>query len=307
MTDHNHGHDKSHTHSHKPNNFGKAFLIAISLNSIFIAVEVFYGLTSNSTALLSDATHNFGDVLGLIIAWVAYNLSSKIPTNKFTYGFKSTTILATTINGMLLLVATGGILWEAISRIFNPSPIDGYTVIIVATIGIIINSLSAYLLSKGGKDINIKGAFLHLVSDALVSAGVVMAGIMIVFTGFVYIDPIVSILISFVIFYSTWGLLKEGIRLSLHAVPSGIDLDNIKTFLIKQENVKEVHDLHVWAIGTSDTALTAHLLMKDEDITIDVNQISHNLHHEFDIGHSTIQVEKQMDKENCKLEPDITI
>lgn len=308
----NHSHTKgeqehNHSHSHTPTNFGKAFLIAIVLNSIFIAVEVFYGILSNSTALLSDATHNFGDVLGLLIAWFAYSLSSKNPTSKFTYGFKPSTILATAINGMLLLVATGAIAWEAVSRIFNPSPVNGTTVIIVATIGIVINSLSAYLLSKGGKDINIRGAFLHLMADALVSAGVVVAGIIIVFTNFVYIDPIVSILVSIVIFYSTWGLFKEGIKLSLHAVPNGIDFNKVKEFLLSKENIKEVHDLHIWAMGTTETALTVHLVLKDEKIKIDVNKISHDLHHNFEISHSTLQIESTGDREYCKLEPDTVI
>jgi cobalt-zinc-cadmium efflux system protein len=300
-------HSHNHAHSHNPKNFGKAFLIAIALNSIFIVIEVFYGLLSHSTALLSDATHNFGDVLGLLIAWFAYNLSSKNPTSKFTYGFKSSTILATAINGMFLLVATGAIAWEAVSRIFNPSPVNGVTVIIVATIGIIINSLSAYLLSKGGKDINIKGAFLHLMADALVSVGVVVAGIVIVFTNFLYIDPIVSIVISIVIFYSTWGLFKEGVKLALHAVPSGMDLGKVKEFLLSQDNIKEVHDLHIWAMGTTETALTAHLVLKDEKIRINTNQICQDLHHEFEISHSTLQVENMLDKENCKLEPDTVI
>lgn len=297
----------NHNHSHTPTNFGKAFLIAVALNGTFIIIEVFYGLLSNSTALLSDATHNFGDVLGLLIAWFAYNLASKNPTNKFTYGFKSSTILATAINGMLLLVATGAIAWEAINRIFNPSPVNGTIVITVATIGIVINSLSAYLLSKGGKDINIRGAFLHLMADALVSAGVVVAGIIIILTNFVYIDPIVSIIISIVIFYSTWGLFKEGVKLSLHAVPSGMNLEKVKSFLLSQENVKEVHDLHIWAMGTTETALTAHLVLKDETVRINTNKISHDLHHGFEISHTTLQVENIKDRENCKLEPETVV
>jgi cobalt-zinc-cadmium efflux system protein len=307
MGTHSHSKEHSHSHAHTPTNFGKAFLFAIGLNSIFIAVEVFYGLVSHSTALLSDATHNFGDVLGLLIAWGAYNLSSKNPTHKFTYGFKSSTILATAINGMFLLVATGAILWEAISRIFNPSPVDGTVVIVVATIGIIINSLSAYLLSKGGKDINIKGAYLHLVSDALVSVGVVVAGIVITLTNFIYIDPIVSIVISFVIIYSTWGLFKEGVRLALQAVPSGIELQKVREFLLAQENIKEVHDLHIWAIGTTDTALTAHLVLKDELVKINTNRIVHDLHHQFEIGHSTLQIENTSDRDDCKLEPEAVV
>lgn len=307
MSAHSHSKEHNHSHSHSPTNFGKAFLLAIGLNSIFIVVEVFFGLISHSTALLSDATHNFGDVLGLLIAWVAYNLSSKTPTSKFTYGFKSSTILATAINGMFLLVATGAILWEAVSRIFNPSPVNGTVVIVVATVGIIINSLSAYLLSKGGKDINIKGAYLHLVSDALVSVGVVVAGIIITLTNFIYIDPIVSIIISIVIIYSTWGLFKEGVKLALQAVPNGIDLGKVKEFLLAQDNIKEVHDLHIWAIGTTETALTAHLVLKDEQVRINTNKMVHDLHHNFEIGHSTLQIENMEDKDNCKLEPDTIV
>ncbi len=293
MNNHSEGHD----HAHAPDNFGKAFLFAIVLNGAFVLIEVFCGLVSNSTALLSDAIHNFGDVLGILIAWLAYKLSARVPDHKFTYGFKASTILATVINGIFLLMATGIILWEAIIRIFSPSPVQGITVVIVAAFGIVINSVSAYLLAKGGKDLNIKAAFLHLASDALVSLGAVIAGIVIILTGFSYVDPIVSIIIGITIIYSTWGLLKEGIKLSLQAVPRNINLAEVKEFLLSQDNVKEVHDLHIWAIGTTETALTAHLVLKDESVKININEICHELLHEFEISHSTLQVESMADNQ----------
>lgn len=303
---HNHSHDKSnsHSHSHSPANFGKAFMIAIGLNMTFVVVEIFYGFLSNSTALIADATHNFGDVLGLFLAFGAYKISKRLPNHKYTYGLKSTTILSTIISGMLLLVATGSILWEAIQRIADPAPVIGSTVILVATIGIIINSLSAYLLAKGGKDINIKSAFMHLVADALVSVGVVVAGIIIILTNFVYIDPIVSIIIAIMIIWSTWGLFKEAISLSLQAVPKDIDLRKVKEFLLNTENIQEVHDLHIWAISTTETALTCHIVLKENCNSINLSTISHDLEHHFEISHATLQIENDVEKVSCKLVSD---
>jgi cobalt-zinc-cadmium efflux system protein len=309
MQEHKHTHSKEsgHSHSHTPTNFGLAFGIAIGLNLIFVVIELFYGFVSNSTALIADATHNFGDVIGLVLAYGSYLLAKKIPNSKYTYGLKSSTILATIVSGILLLVATGSIIWEAIQRFIEPAPIVGITVFVVASIGIFINSVSAFLLSRGGKDINIKSAFLHLVADAMVSVGVVIAGLIIMYTGYAYVDPIVSLIIAGVIIYSSWGLFREAVKLSLQAVPQGIDLQRVKKFLNSYENIKEVHDLHIWAISTSEVALTCHILLKDEQMKLDLNRLSHALEHEFEINHATIQVESESDKEKCKLESDYVV
>jgi cobalt-zinc-cadmium efflux system protein len=304
MAEHNHSHEKENSHNHTPKNFGLAFGAAIGLNLTFVTVEIIYGFLANSTALIADATHNFGDVLGLILAFGSYRLAKRIPNHKYTYGLKSSTILATIISGILLLVATGSILWEATQRLIEPAPVTGYVVIIVATIGIFINSISAYLLSRGGKDINIKGAFMHLVADAMVSTGVVIAGIIIIYTGFVYVDPIVSIVIAIIIIYSSWGLFKEATKLALQAVPQSVNLQAVKKFLLEYENIKEVHDLHIWAISTSEIALTCHIVLKEDFTSVNLNKISHDLEHHFEINHATLQVENELDKMNCKLAPD---
>lgn len=299
---HNHSQaEKSHTHA--PASFGSAFAMGAALNIIFVVVEATYGIASQSTALLADAAHNMGDVIGLLLAWAAYTLAKRSPSMQFTYGLGSTTILAALANGMLLLIATGAILWEAIQRIAQPAPVEGGTVIIVATIGILINSFAAFLLSRG-KDLNIRSAFWHLAADAGVSAGVVVTGIIILYTGATWADPVASILISVAIVWSTWGLFRDAIRLSLQAVPAGIDMSAIRSYLRRLSGVESVHDLHVWPISTSATALTAHLvmpIMPQSDLS---HVIAEEMQKQFKIAHATVQIELPQDAKKCHLEPD---
>ncbi|MHB0865940.1 MAG: cation diffusion facilitator family transporter [Minisyncoccota bacterium] len=293
----------STAHEHTRASFGRAFAIGAALNILFVVVEVLYGIASHSTALLADAAHNLGDVIGLLLAWGAYTLAKKSPSLRYTYGLGSTTFLAALINGMLLLVATGAILWEAIQRIAEPAPVEGGVVIAVAVVGILINSLAAFLLSRG-KDLNIRSAFWHLVADAGVSAGVVVTGIIILSTGASWADPVASILISIAIVWSTWGLFRDAIRLSLQAVPAGIDISSIRSYLKGLSGVESVHDLHVWPISTSETALTAHLIMP----TMPQNDLSHEIAEEmqknFGIGHVTVQIDSLQDARKCYLESD---
>lgn len=295
--------NKGKNHSDAPSSFGRAFAIGAALNIVFVIIEVGYGIASHSTALLADAAHNTGDVIGLLLAWGAYVLAKKSPSVRYTYGLGSTTILAALANGMLLLIATGAILWEAIQRLTSPAPVEGGTVIIVATIGILINSFAAYLLAKG-KDLNIRSAFWHLAADAGVSAGVVVTGIIILYTGASWADPLASILISFAIVWSTWGLFRDAIRLSLQAVPAGIDMNALRSYLKNLTGIQGVHDLHVWPISTTDTALTVHLVMP----ILPQNDLSHRLAHEvqerFGISHATVQIERPDEARKCHLEPD---
>lgn len=302
-------------HSHTPNeqnradkpaSFGRAFAIGAMLNIGFVAVEVAYGFAAHSTALLADAAHNTGDVIGLLLAWGAYTLAKRTPSLRYTYGLGSTTILAALANGMLLLIATGAILWEAIQRIMTPAPVEGGIVIIVAAIGILINSLAAFLLARG-KDLNIRSAFWHLVADAGVSAGVVVAGIVIVYTGAQWADPVASILISIAIVWSTWGLFRDAIRLSLQAVPPGIDISGVRSYLKNIQGVQSLHDLHIWPISTSDTALTVHLVMPklpQEDLS---HRLAEEVQKRFGIGHATVQIERPDDARKCHLESDEVI
>lgn len=299
-------HDHSHDHAHAPTKFGKAFAIAAFLNVVFIAVEVSYGLLAHSTALLADAAHNTGDVLGLLLAWCAYGLAQRLPTKQFTYGFRSSTILAALFNGMLLLVATGAILWEAIQRIIHPAPVAGSVVIVVATIGILINSVSAFLLSRGSNDLNIKSAVWHLVADAAVSAGVVVTGIIILYTGAQWADPLASILISTAIVWSTWGLFRSAVRLALQAVPANIDIEAVQAYLRGLPGVDHIHDLHVWPISTSETALTCHFVVHGGFDSNELSKISDELNHRFTIGHATIQLESK-DGQPCRLAPEAAI
>lgn len=300
-------HDHSHEHAHTPAKFGTAFAIAAVLNIGIVVLEVTYGLISNSTALLSDAAHNTGDVIGLLLAWGAYALAQRQPSAKFTYGLRSSTVLASLLNGMLLLVATGAIVWEAIRRFFEPSAVSANEVILVAIIAIIFNSLSAWLLSRGQKDdINIQSAFWHLVSDAAVSAGVVVAGFLIIWTGIPWIDSIASIGIALVIIWSTWGLFREAVRLSLQAVPSSIDFDGVRKYLNEVAGVERVHDLHIWPISTTETALTCHLVVSNRFDSSVIAKVSDDMEHRFKIGHTTIQLESS-DGKPCRLAPDTTV
>ncbi len=281
-------------HNHNNVVYNKPIVIGIILNVAFIAIEIFYGLISNSVALISDAGHNFSDVISLVLALIAAMLIKKKSTEKFTYGYKKGSILIALINSILLLVALGVIIWESVHRFYNPVQIDGMTVISVAFIGILINGFTAYLFIKDKeKDLNLKSAFLHMLTDALVSAGVVVSGIFITIYKLYWLDPLVSLMIVGVIFTMTYKLLKETIRLSIDAVPENIDIKSVFDYLMSIEGVKEIHDLHIWSLSTSQAALTVHIVVKsdyvfDNDV---LNNINITLNDKFEISHSTIQIE----------------
>ena len=264
MSGAHHHHDHGHHHDHPHADFGRAFAIGITLNLIFVAVEVVYGLKANSTALLSDAGHNLSDVLGLAIAWGGAKLAARPPTKRFTWGLRSSSILAAMANGLLLMVALGAIALEAVQRIADPQPVAGPTMMAVAAVGIGINGVTALLFARGRRgDINIQGAFLHMVGDAAVSAAVVVAGLLILWTGVSLIDPVLSLAIAALIFWQTYGLLSRSVAMSLWAVPEGIDYDAVADALAAQPGVARVHDLHIWPSTTAETVLTAHLVMPD--------------------------------------------
>lgn len=302
--DHDHQHERGHGHVHAPASFGFAFAAGIALNSAFVVAEVVFGLLGNSVALLADAGHNLGDVLGLIVAWVASVLVRRAPTIRFTYGLRGSSILAALFNAVFLLVAVGGISWEAIQRLGQPEHVAGVTVMIVAAAGILVNGVSAWLFASGRKgDLNVRGAFLHMLSDAAVSAGVVVAGFIMLMTGWLWLDPVVSLAINAVIIWGTWGLLRDSITMSMSAVPAGIDPVKVRGFLEHLTGVESVHDLHIWPMSTTETALTAHLLMPtghpgDPFLA----EAAHELDHDFGIGHATLQIEIKGNA--CALAPD---
>jgi cobalt-zinc-cadmium efflux system protein len=249
-------------HTHTPKDFGHAFAIGVALNFGFVVAEVLFGILAHSLALIADAGHNLGDVLGLVLAWVASILAKTAPTIRRTYGLRSSSILAALFNSIFLLVSVGGIVWEAIRRFGVPVEVAGKTVIYVSLVGIAINTATALMFLSGRKgDLNIRSAFLHMTADAAVSAGVVLAGIAIVFTGLHWIDPVVSLMIAAVIVWATWELLRESLNLALQAVPKTIDLGEVREYLAGLPNVTTVHDLHIWPMSTTETALTAHLEM----------------------------------------------
>jgi cobalt-zinc-cadmium efflux system protein len=288
------GHEgHSEGHSHAPKDFGKAFLWGIALNSGFIALEVFFGLWSDSLALLADAGHNLADVLGLVLAWVATLLIKKTATERRTYGWRRSTILAALFNAVLLLVGVGGIVWEAIGRLSDPAPVSGPVVAWVAAAGILVNGFTAWLFLSGRKDdLNVRGAFLHMAADAGVSLGVMVSGIVIFFTGWVILDPVVSFVIAGLILWSTWGLFFESLDLSLDAVPAGIDPAAVRAYLEALPEIQRVHHLHIWPLGTTQTALTVHLVKRDSFLDNDLlARIEEDMEHQFHIGHVTIQLE----------------
>lgn len=303
-SDDGHGHG-SHPHSQAPKSFGRAFAVGMVLNTTFVIVEGTYGFIGNSTALLADAAHNLSDVLGLLVAWVAVGLSKRAPSENYTYGLRGSSILAALFNAMFLLVAVGGIAWEAFQRFGSPEPVAGRTVLVVAMVGIVINGVTAWMFVSGRKDdINIEGAFLHMAGDAAVSAGVVVAAAIIIFTGWQWVDPAVSLAICIVILWSTWGLLKSSVRLSLAGVPKNIDVAGVRKFLENRPGVTEMHDLHVWSMSTTEVALTCHLVMPsgypgDDFLTITARELEHR----FKIAHPTIQIETSRSA-NCALAPD---
>jgi cobalt-zinc-cadmium efflux system protein len=299
---HHHGH---HGHDHSTLNYNRAFLIGIGLNFGFVVIEAAYGLLSHSIALLADAGHNSSDILSLVLAWGASLLSRQQPTHRYTYGFRGSSILISLLNAVLLLLTLGAIAWEAVQRFAYPQPIAGTTVIGVAVIGIVINTLTALLFLSGRhQDLNIRGAFLHMAADAGVSAGVVLAGLAIVITGWQWVDPIVSLLIVVVVVVGTWQLLTDSVNLALDAVPTGIEPLAVRTFLTERQGVAEVHDLHIWAMSTTETALTAHLVMPEGHPGDDfLHHLSHELHHHFGVKHPTIQIELGNSPCSCSLAP----
>ena len=303
--DHGHRHDggHGHGHSHAPASFGRAFAIGIALNIVYVAAEAVYGVLANSLALLADAGHNFSDVLGLGAAWFAVWLGGKAPSARFTYGLRGSSILAALSNAVILLLVTGGIAWEAVLRLMHPEPAAGVTIMAVAAGGVLVNGVTALMFMSGRKDdLNIRGAFLHMASDTLIALGVVVTGAAILFTGWVWLDPAVSLAISGVIVLGTWSLLRESLGLAMHAVPAGVDEAAVRGYLAGLPGVTEVHDLHIWGMSTSETALTAHLVRPDAllDDALLAGACAH-LRERFSIGHATLQVEAGA--QPCELAP----
>jgi len=313
--DHKHGHDHDHGHSHgfghhhhhhvpSPDGNGRAFALAIGLNLAFVIIEFAYGFIAHSTALMADAGHNLSDVLGLVLAWGAAMLAKSAPKGRYTYGLRGSSILAALGNGLLLMVACGAIAWEAVQRIAEPAPVAGATVSVVAAIGVVINGFSAWLFLAGSKgDLNIRGAYLHMAADAALSLGVVISGLAIMATGWSWIDPAVSLVIVVVIVLGTWSLLRESVQLSMAAVPPGVDAAAVRAFLCAQPGVSEVHDLHIWAMSTTENALTAHVVMPDGypgDAALDA--MTARLREDFSIHHCTLQVEQGTTHHHCALQ-----
>ncbi len=304
---HGHGHDHhghSHGlggHSHAPASFGRAFAIGITLNLLYVAGEAVYGVIGGSLALLSDAGHNLGDVLGIGAAWLASVLGKRRPAGRFTYGLRRSSILSALFNATLLLVITGGIAWEAIWRLLHPVPVGGTLVMIVAAIGIVVNGVTALLFMSGAKDdLNLRGAFLHMLSDALTAAAVVVAGLLITLTGWERIDPAISLLVSAIIVIGTWSLLRQSVALALDAVPQGIDQAAVAQYLRALPGVSDLHHLHIWGMSTTETALTVHLVrpgLPPDDALLRTASVQ--LQERFGIGHATFQVEQAADCIDC--------
>jgi cobalt-zinc-cadmium efflux system protein len=291
---HSHSHDHSHArgHSHGPASFGRAFAIGIALNLGFVVIEAIFGFYANSMALLSDAGHNLSDVLGLVVAWAGGTLAQRASSARFTYGFKKASILAALANGLFLMIAVGAIGAEAIRRLFHPSSTEGGIVMIVAAIGIAVNGLTAMLFAKGQHDLNVRGAFLHMAADAAVSAAVVFSGLVIVWTGQQWVDPVMSLAVAVVILWSSVDLLKESMWMSLAGVPAGIDADQVELALAGLDGVEAVHDLHIWPLSTTETALTAHIVTPVADYPDELLARARAVLHRFRIEHCTIQVER---------------
>ncbi len=290
-----------HNHSHNQDmNLGNAFKIGISVNIIFIVLETFYGFFSNSMALVADAGHNFSDVLALVFSWIAVILSQRKPTLRFTYGFRRSTILVALLNTIILLLAVGFIVSGIIDRLRNPVSINTTCVIIVAAVGVLVNGFTAWLFLKGKKhDLNIRSAFVHFIADALVSLGVVVAGFIMSLTGIVWVDSVVSFAIISVILYSSYHLLIDSVNLGLDAVPKNINIETVRDYLKSIPEVSNIHDLHIWALSTTDAALTVHLITQSQTDVMFLTNIQQQLHEHFGIEHATIQVEFNNNNSDC--------
>ena len=286
--------DHEQGHSHAPGSFGWAFAIGVALNAAYVVLEIVFGLLAHSLALVADGGHNLGDVLSLLVAWSASILVRRVPSGRRTYGWRRSSILAALINAMILLVTMGGIAWEAIQRFGSTDHIAGTTVIWVAAIGIVINGSTALLFMSGRKgDINIRAAFVHMAADAGIAFGVVIAGVAILLTGWEWLDPVVSLIIVGIVLVETWDLLRDSVNLALDAVPEGIDIDAVGAYLMNLPGVTAVHDVHIWAMSTTETALTAHLVIPAADHSVDalLCRAVDELHEQFEIVHPTLQVE----------------
>ena len=303
---HHHDHGQvghHHGHAHAPAGFDRAFAIGIVLNLGFVIAEVAYGLRAQSLALLADAGHNLSDVLGLVLSWSALWLGRRPATSRFTYGFQRSSILASLLNAVILLVAVGMISWEAVQRLASPQHAAAGTVIAVATAGIVVNGVTAWLFARGSKgDLNIRTAFIHMLGDAAIAAGVVVAGIVTLYTGWLWLDPVVGLVIGVLIIWGTWGLLTESLRLSLDGVPQGVDYPSVCAFLTGLPGVTQLHDVHIWSMSTTEIALTAHLVRPDADIDDAFSrQVAHELDRRFGISHSTIQIERAPHDHGCAI------
>jgi len=300
---HEHHHEHGHQHVHTISNYGPAFIIGILLNISYIIIEIVFGLKAGSSALLADAGHNTGDVLSLVFSFAAIRLALWKPSGRYTYGLRRTTILVALLNTMMLFGAVGLIVYEAVEHLQHPVQVAGNTIIVIALIGIAVNTITALLFMKGQEhDLNVKAAFLHMASDALVSLGVVLAGILINLTGLVWIDSVTSFIIAAIILYGSWGLFADALKLALDAVPRGIEIAEVKDYLSSIKGVEQVHDLHIWAMSTTQTALTVHLVMTTESTDDNfLPRINKELREHFHISHSTIQIDKALstDCEKC--------
>jgi cobalt-zinc-cadmium efflux system protein len=304
--DHDHAHDHGHAHGrhhHAPANFGRAFAIGIALNGAYVIGEAVFGFFGNSLALLADAGHNAGDVVSLGLAWLAAWLSGKAPTARYTYGLRSSSILAALANATLLAAVTGAIAWEAVLRLMHPEGSAGVTMMVVAAVGIVVNGATALMFASGrDRDLNVRSAFLHMASDAVVALGVVVTGAAILFTGWLWLDPVISLVIGAVIVWSTWSLLREALALALAGVPQGVDRPGVAAYLAALPGVTEVHDLHIWGMSTTETALTAHLVRPGaalDDALL--AEVCGELRKRFSIHHATLQVEGGSLEHPCEL------
>ncbi len=295
----------AHTHHpHDLSHYNRSFAAGVFLNTVFVLVEAGFGVFSDSLALIADAGHNLSDVVSLLLAWGAVALASKSATEKRTYGFGKITVIASLVSAIILFVALGGIAWEAVGRIADPQPVRGMTVIVVAAVGVVINSLTAMLFYRGQQhDLNIRGAFLHMAADAAVSLGVVVSGVFILLKGWLWIDPLVTLFIVMTIFKSSWGLFRDSMNYAIDAVPESIDMTGIKRYLTGLDGVEKYHDLHVWPLSTTDVALTVHLVV-DHDCLDNrfLRDIQQHLHDHFGIAHATIQVESAEGAAVCMLD-----